>query len=99
MASLRGGSGDPLQLAPQKDVGLSRLRLMTNIPKKIDAFAETGVDLQVVEQVPIQQPVDEYRAGYLAAKRDKMWLSCLRRLRRISSARRCQVPVSRGGRG
>lgn len=55
-----------------KDLGLNRVRLLTNNPKKTDAFVYAGVDLTVVEQVPIVAPVHERRTGYMAAKRDKM---------------------------
>ncbi|MCA9259589.1 MAG: 3,4-dihydroxy-2-butanone-4-phosphate synthase [Planctomycetales bacterium] len=55
-----------------KDLGLNRVRLLTNNPKKTDAFVYGGFDLQVVDQVPIVPPVNEHNAAYLAAKRDKM---------------------------
>jgi 3,4-dihydroxy 2-butanone 4-phosphate synthase/GTP cyclohydrolase II len=55
-----------------KDLGLSKVRLLTNNPKKTDAFIYGGFDLQVVDQVPILGPINEHNAGYLAAKRDKM---------------------------
>ena len=52
-----------------KDLGLSRVRLLTNNPKKTDAFIYGGFDLQVVDQVPILPPVHEHNARYLAAIR------------------------------
>jgi 3,4-dihydroxy 2-butanone 4-phosphate synthase/GTP cyclohydrolase II len=55
-----------------KDLGLSRVRLLTNNPKKTDAFVYDGYDLQVVEQVPIIAPEEADRRRYLAAKRDKL---------------------------
>jgi 3,4-dihydroxy 2-butanone 4-phosphate synthase/GTP cyclohydrolase II len=55
-----------------KDLGLSKLRLLTNNPKKIDAFPLAGMDLQVVEQIPIIAPLEEHRVHYLATKRDKL---------------------------
>ncbi len=55
-----------------KDLGLTKVRLLTNNPKKTDAFVYTGVDLEVVEQVPIIAPPDEHRAVYMATKKDKM---------------------------
>lgn len=55
-----------------KDLGLTRVRLLTNNPKKTDAFVYSGVDLQVVEQIPIVAPPEKHRMQYLAAKRDKM---------------------------
>ena len=55
-----------------KDLGLNRVRLLTNNPKKTDAFVYSGVDLTVVEQVAIVAPPHKCRASYMAAKRDKM---------------------------
>jgi 3,4-dihydroxy 2-butanone 4-phosphate synthase / GTP cyclohydrolase II len=55
-----------------KDLGLTRVRLLTNNPKKTDAFIYGGFDLEVIDQVPIVGPIHEHNAKYLAAKRDKM---------------------------
>ena len=55
-----------------KDLGLSKVRLLTNNPKKTDAFIYGGFDLQVVDQVPILPPVHEHNARYIATKRDKL---------------------------
>lgn len=55
-----------------KDLGLRRVRLLTNNPKKTDAFVYGGFDLEVVDQVPIAPPVHEHNARYMATKRDKM---------------------------
>jgi 3,4-dihydroxy 2-butanone 4-phosphate synthase / GTP cyclohydrolase II len=55
-----------------KDLGLSKIRLLTNNPKKTDAFIYGGFDLEVVDQIPIRPPVNEHNARYLATKRDKM---------------------------
>jgi 3,4-dihydroxy 2-butanone 4-phosphate synthase/GTP cyclohydrolase II len=55
-----------------KDLGLHSVRLLTNNPKKTDAFIYDGFDLEVVDQVPIMPPVNEHNAQYLATKRDKM---------------------------
>ena len=55
-----------------KDLGLSKVRLLTNNPKKTDAFIYGGFDLEVVDQVPIVGPIHEHNARYIAAKRDKM---------------------------
>ncbi len=55
-----------------KDLGLSRIRLLTNNPKKTDAFIYGGFDLEVVDQVPIVGPINEHNAKYIATKRDKM---------------------------
>lgn len=53
------------------DLGLSRIRLLTNNPKKTESFEHTW-DLKVVEQVPIIAPPIKQRAQYMATKRDKM---------------------------
>ncbi len=55
-----------------KDLGLNRVRLLTNNPKKTDAFVYAGVDLTVVEQVPIIAPSQQLRKNYMTAKREKM---------------------------
>lgn len=55
-----------------KDLGLTKVRLLTNNPKKTDAFIYGGFNLEVVDQVPIMPPVNEFNANYLATKRDKM---------------------------
>ncbi len=55
-----------------KDLGLHKVRLMTNNSKKTDAFIYGGFDLTVVEQIPIIGPVNEYNRHYLETKRDKM---------------------------
>jgi 3,4-dihydroxy 2-butanone 4-phosphate synthase/GTP cyclohydrolase II len=54
-----------------KDLGLNKVRILTNNPKKTEAF-ENWVDLKVVEQVPIVAPPVEHRQRYLATKRDKL---------------------------
>ena len=55
-----------------KDLGLRKVRLLTNNPKKTDAFIYGGFDLEVVGQVPILSSVNEHNAQYLATKRDKL---------------------------
>jgi 3,4-dihydroxy 2-butanone 4-phosphate synthase / GTP cyclohydrolase II len=55
-----------------KDLGLSRVRLLTNNPKKTDAFVYYGYDLKVVDQVAIVAPALAERHRYMEAKRDKM---------------------------
>jgi len=55
-----------------KDLGISRVRLLTNNPKKTDAFIYGGFDLEVVDQVPIIVPAHEHNRRYLETKRDKM---------------------------
>ena len=55
-----------------KDLDLSRIRLLTNNPKKTDAFIYGGFELEVVDQVPIVGPIHEHNARYMATKREKM---------------------------
>jgi 3,4-dihydroxy 2-butanone 4-phosphate synthase/GTP cyclohydrolase II len=55
-----------------KDLGLSRIRLLTNNPKKTDAFIYGGFDLTVVDQIPIVSAAHQHNAGYLSTKRDRM---------------------------
>jgi 3,4-dihydroxy 2-butanone 4-phosphate synthase/GTP cyclohydrolase II len=55
-----------------KDLGLSKVRLLTNNPKKTDAFVYYGYDLKVIDQVPIVAPPMAERRRYMDAKRDKM---------------------------
>jgi 3,4-dihydroxy 2-butanone 4-phosphate synthase/GTP cyclohydrolase II len=55
-----------------KDLGLREIRLLTNNPKKTEAFNLRGFDLNVVDQVPIIPEVNDHNLTYLTTKRDKM---------------------------
>jgi 3,4-dihydroxy 2-butanone 4-phosphate synthase/GTP cyclohydrolase II len=55
-----------------KDLGLTEVRLLTNNPKKTEAFNLRGFDLRVVDQVPIVPPSNEHNSRYLETKRTKM---------------------------
>lgn len=55
-----------------KDLGLKEIRLLTNNPKKTEAFNLRGFDLAVVDQVPIISDTNQYNASYLNTKRTKM---------------------------
>jgi len=55
-----------------KDLGLKEIRLLTNNPKKTEAFNLRGFDLKVVDQVPIIPVANEHNAAYLTTKRTKM---------------------------
>jgi 3,4-dihydroxy 2-butanone 4-phosphate synthase / GTP cyclohydrolase II len=55
-----------------KDLGLNEVRLLTNNPKKTEAFNLRGFDLRVVDQVPIMPPVNEHNQRYLETKREKL---------------------------
>jgi 3,4-dihydroxy 2-butanone 4-phosphate synthase / GTP cyclohydrolase II len=53
-----------------RDLGLNRIRIMTNNPKKI--YGIEGYGLQVVEEVPIRIEPGEHNRGYLETKKAKM---------------------------
>lgn len=53
-----------------KDLGISKLRLLTNNPKKIVGLK--GHELEVVERVPIEICPNENNQRYLETKRDKL---------------------------
>jgi 3,4-dihydroxy 2-butanone 4-phosphate synthase/GTP cyclohydrolase II len=52
------------------DLGLHKIRLLTNNPKKIIGFE--GYGLEVVEQVPIIIPPNPYNINYLETKKNKL---------------------------
>lgn len=52
------------------DLGLGKLRLMTNNPVKVTALA--GYGLEIVERVPIEIPANPYNEKYLNTKLYKM---------------------------
>src|SRR3990167_3174071 len=52
------------------DLGLTRLRYLTNNPKKIVGIE--GYGLHVVERVPLEIPPTEANRRYLVTKREKM---------------------------
>ncbi len=52
------------------DLGLRRLRLMTNNPKKVSGLQ--GYGLEIVEHVPLVAHHVEPREKYLGTKRDKL---------------------------
>ena len=55
-----------------KDLGLRQVRLLTNNPKKNDAFIYDGYDLEVIGQEPIIVPPNEHNENYLRTKRDRL---------------------------
>jgi len=55
-----------------EDLGLKKVRLLTNNPKKTDAFVYYGYGLEIVDQVPIIAPEEAERRESLSAKRDKL---------------------------
>ncbi len=52
------------------DLGLCKVRVMSNNPDKLDALEKAG--LQVVERVPIEVETREPAAHYLKTKREKL---------------------------
>jgi len=52
------------------ELGIRKLRLLTNNPKKISGI--NGWGLEIVERVPIQVSQNEKNAGYLKTKKEKM---------------------------
>ncbi len=53
-----------------RDLGLRKIRIMTNNPKKI--YGIEGYGLQVVEEVPVRVEPGEHNKQYLATKKAKM---------------------------
>ena len=53
-----------------RDIGVSKMRLLTNNPKKIVGLE--GYGLEVVERLPIEIPGEAENRQYLKCKRDKM---------------------------
>jgi 3,4-dihydroxy 2-butanone 4-phosphate synthase/GTP cyclohydrolase II len=52
------------------DLGVRRMKLLTNNPKKLTGLA--GYGLKVTAQIPISPDVQKHNAAYLKTKRDKM---------------------------
>jgi 3,4-dihydroxy 2-butanone 4-phosphate synthase/GTP cyclohydrolase II len=52
------------------DLGVSKMRIMTNNPKKIVGLE--GYGLEVVERVPLEGPVCDTNVNYLKAKKEKL---------------------------
>ncbi len=52
------------------DLGVSKMRLITNNPKKVVGLSSYG--LEIVERVPIEVPSNAKNAGYLETKRVKL---------------------------
>ena len=52
------------------DLGIRKMRLLTNNPKKVHSIA--GYGLEITEQVPIEIKPGEHNRAYLKTKRDKL---------------------------
>ncbi|MBL7865810.1 MAG: bifunctional 3,4-dihydroxy-2-butanone-4-phosphate synthase/GTP cyclohydrolase II [Cyclobacteriaceae bacterium] len=59
------------------DLGISKLRLITNNPKK--RVGLMGYGLEIVENVPIETVPNKHNEKYLATKRDKLGHSILKK--------------------
>ncbi|MCD6378237.1 MAG: GTP cyclohydrolase II, partial [Planctomycetes bacterium] len=53
-----------------RDLGLKKLRVMTNNPKKI--YGLEGFGLEIVERVPLEIPPHEQNHNYLKVKKEKL---------------------------
>ncbi|MEK7625288.1 MAG: bifunctional 3,4-dihydroxy-2-butanone-4-phosphate synthase/GTP cyclohydrolase II [Patescibacteria group bacterium] len=53
-----------------RDLGLKKILLMTNNPKKINGIG--GYGLEIVAQVPIEGGLNEFNKKYLKTKKDRM---------------------------
>ena len=52
------------------DLGIKKIRLLTNNPKKIVGLE--GYGLEIVEQVPIRVKPNRHNKNYLRTKREKL---------------------------
>ena len=53
-----------------RDVGVGKMRLLTNNPKKVIGLA--GYGLEIVERIPLEIRPNQHNERYLKAKRDKL---------------------------
>jgi 3,4-dihydroxy 2-butanone 4-phosphate synthase / GTP cyclohydrolase II len=73
-----------------RDLGVRKMRLLTNNPKKIIGLE--GYGLEVVDRLPIEIPGEEENKDYLRTKRDKMG-HILEVVRRYADGKRHQGSV------
>lgn len=52
-----------------RQMGITRVRLLTNNPDKVEQLRAAGID--VVERVPLEIPANQYDQAYLKTKRDR----------------------------
>jgi 3,4-dihydroxy 2-butanone 4-phosphate synthase/GTP cyclohydrolase II len=78
-----------------RDLGVRKMRLLTNNPKKIIGLE--GYGLEVVERVPIEMPPTRRNRAYLATKRDK--LGHLLTLKAVATRARAAKPAPARARG
>ncbi|MGQ9588974.1 MAG: GTP cyclohydrolase II [Planctomycetota bacterium] len=55
-----------------KDLGLRKVRLLTNNPKKLESFIYYGYDLEVVDQIELWAEPTPHRERYLRTKRERL---------------------------
>jgi 3,4-dihydroxy 2-butanone 4-phosphate synthase/GTP cyclohydrolase II len=53
-----------------EDIGIRKMRILTNNPKKIDGLSDYG--LEIVERVPIQVGISKQSEKYMKTKKEKM---------------------------
>jgi 3,4-dihydroxy 2-butanone 4-phosphate synthase/GTP cyclohydrolase II len=53
-----------------RDLGVSKIRLLTNNPKKVVGLHGYGLD--IIERVPLEMEANDHNEKYLLTKRDKM---------------------------
>jgi 3,4-dihydroxy 2-butanone 4-phosphate synthase/GTP cyclohydrolase II len=78
-----------------RDLGVRKMRLLTNNPKKIVGLE--GYGLEVVARVPLEMVPTRKNQAYLATKRDKM--GHLLTLRPARPPRRSRRPATAGSKG
>ncbi len=59
-----------LPIAILRDLGIDRVRLLSNSPDKIHALAEAGIE--IVAQLPCEGTPNPYSLGYLKTKKDRL---------------------------
>jgi GTP cyclohydrolase II len=52
------------------DLGVSKVRLLTNNPKKIEALKQAGIE--IIERIPIHCGRNPHNEDYLLTKADKL---------------------------
>ena len=64
-----------LAVAVLHEIGIDRVRLMSNNPKKHDALTKGGIE--IVERIPCEAEPNSYAFAYLRTKKEKMghWLT------------------------
>ncbi len=59
-----------LAVAILHEIGIDRVRLMSNNPQKVEALTKGGIE--VIEQIPCEPPPSPYALSYLRTKKKKM---------------------------